>query len=450
MVVVIPHCPVSQAAIASQVLIFKPPSPKLFFLVGPPLHIMDVQAFQQFIPFDVNSRSTTDIIARMADPKERFYRHFQTEITAIQDQIEVLGTLSPVAGERQDCIDTILTGISRLSNEVTDALDYVPAYDQRAYSQALKALTEKLNETTGKFAPRSRFQFKPRIAAQQGPADAPVTKTYPNASSGVSSSSSRFGSGVAGGGRNDVSAVADNDEERDSVSGLPKISGGKNYNEELSRPSSSTVGVRKPSFSNANTIAIYEHEGLHISLPATASHATSAGSLTTLDRCIVDMTIPTMTKAAATADQKGTPFATLAIKNVKNSLLVCGTVAGAVHITSAKDSIIVVAAQQVRMHECHGVDVYLYCGSHPIIEDCKDIRFAPLPECYISKTDLDARNNQWDQVHDFKWLKSEPSPNWAVMPEADRVPEEVWTKAVCGNPSYSTDDILRKVGLLKP
>lgn len=90
----------------------------------------------------------------MADPKERFFRHFQAEISgefrsypqcryatpltraaAIQDRIEDLATLSPIAGERQDCIDTILAGISRLSNEVLDAADYIPSYDQRTYSQ---------------------------------------------------------------------------------------------------------------------------------------------------------------------------------------------------------------------------------------------------------------------------------------------------------------------------
>jgi hypothetical protein len=28
--------------------------------------------------------------------------------------------------------------------------------------------------------------------------------------------------------------------------------------------------------------------------------------------------------------------------------------------------------------------------------------------------------NQWDQIDDFKWLKAEQSPNWRVLPEAER------------------------------
>lgn len=42
---------------------------------------------------------------------------------------------SLVGGERQDAIDHCLAGISRLSNEVTDASGFIPAYDQRTYGQ---------------------------------------------------------------------------------------------------------------------------------------------------------------------------------------------------------------------------------------------------------------------------------------------------------------------------
>jgi len=35
------------------------------------------------------------------------------------------------------------------------------------------------------------------------------------------------------------------------------------------------------------------------------------------------------------------------------------------------------------MHESRDVDVYLLCGSRPIIEDCVGVRFAPLPEHYV-------------------------------------------------------------------
>lgn len=71
------------------------------------------------------------------------------------------------------------------------------------------------------------------------------------------------------------------------------------------------------------------------------------------------------------------------------------------------------------MHGARNVDVYLHCGSRPIIEDCVGVRFAPLPEGGIGAEGLGA--NMWDQVDDFGWLKAEKSPNWGVLPEGERV-----------------------------
>ena len=56
--------------------------------------------------------------------------------------------------------------------------------------------------------------------------------------------------------------------------------------------------------------------------------------------------------------------------------------------------------------------------------------------------------NQWDQVDDFKWLKSEHSPNWSVLPEDSRLQEVVWTSVVPGGPGVGTEDILRKIGIV--
>lgn len=80
----------------------------------------------------------------------------------------------------------------------------------------------------------------------------------------------------------------------------------------------------------------------------------------------------------------GGPFAGLALKNIKDSLIIAGHVAGAAHITGVHDSVIVVQSRQVRMHDCKNVDIYLHCSSRPIIEDCSNIRFAPIPECHVS------------------------------------------------------------------
>ena len=58
--------------------------------------------------------------------------------------------------------------------------------------------------------------------------------------------------------------------------------------------------------------------------------------------------------------------------------------------------------------------------------------------------------NRWDQVDDFKWLKSEPSPNWKTLPEQDRIKESIWTDLVPGGPEHGLEDILQGVGIRKP
>lgn len=150
-------------------------------------------------------------------------------------------------------------------------------------------------------------------------------------------------------------------------------SGGKDYNKELSQTSDSSSSIRRPSFSQAKQIGIADQRLLHIIVPESASRATAAGSLNDLSDCIVDLTLPTRSRA----------FPGLALRDIKKCVIVAGRVAGPVHITGVSDSVIVLASHQARIHECRNVDIYLHCTSHPIIEDCSGMRFAPLPSFYV-------------------------------------------------------------------
>jgi hypothetical protein len=73
------------------------------------------------------------------DKKEQFYRHFQGECTDIQELIIKLEEYSLIGGEKQDAIDHVLAAISRLSNEVSDSSEFLPAYDQKTYSRVGQA-----------------------------------------------------------------------------------------------------------------------------------------------------------------------------------------------------------------------------------------------------------------------------------------------------------------------
>ncbi|OJD35594.1 tubulin-specific chaperone c [Diplodia corticola] len=406
--------------------------------------------------------------------KERFFRYFQHEVTELQEEINTLANKAVTGGERADGVEHCLAGIARLSREVKDASSYIPAYDQRTYSEAIKALNDKLNQTRASFAPRSKFSFKStrqssattavshhknssaisladvaELASQQRlklpGAHQHAGANDPTASSGDTSTaeSSAFASPAAPGTPANESAE-DGSSGQNGAGGLDDRSGGAAagqdgfVNRHLSSAQQQGSPMRKPSFSGTSSVAIAGHTGLHIILPPTASHATSAGTIANVRRCIVDMSQPTAEASG------GAPFAGLTVKNVRDSLLVCGRVAGAIHVTAVEGSVLVVRARQFRMHECKNVDVYLRCDSRPIIEDCAGIRFAPLPETYTHE-DSSAQPNLWDQVDDFKWLKAEHSPNWSVLPPDTRISEHVWKDLVPGSPDMGLEEIFQAV-----
>lgn len=46
-------------------------------------------------------------------------------------------------------------------------------------------------------------------------------------------------------------------------------------------------------------------------------------------------------------------------------------------------------------------------------------------------------------------MKSESSPNWSIMPEGERIADDVWLNVVPGKPGKDLHDILDAVGISK-
>ena len=359
-------------------------------------------------------------------------------------------------------MDHCLAGIDRLSHEVKDASGYIPAYDQRTYGevssrnatswnsdlilQAIKALSEKLQTTRNSFNPPRKFQFKTRKNASAISLSdaAELAQTQKLRGPTLTSDTSNTNSSFAPTPLDRLSPKEEKPDPNGPTDGIDDTGG----------------GVRKPSFSQATHISLTNHKNIHIILPTSASHATSSGTVSNLRNCVVDLALPTT---------HGAPFAALYLKNIARSLLVCGHVAGAAHITGLQDSVVVVACRQFRMHSAKNVDVYLHSASRPIIEDCENVRFAPLPDAYVSPLSLslacDATvqvvltrtskttpaiaetANQWDQIDDFKWLQAEHSPHFSVLPAAERIEDRVWREKVPGGHGDALNQILKAVGV---
>ena len=137
-------------------------------------------------------------------------------------------------------------------------------------------------------------------------------------------------------------------------------------------------------------------------------------------------------------------LSSLTLRDVRKTLTLGGVVSGAVHVTHMCNSVLVVNGHQIRLHMCQNCAIYLRCSSKPIIEDCKGIKFAPLPACFVSTltflprcltndgteqdTDLEGSENLWNQINDFGWPKAGESPNWSTLRPEDNgaISEDAW------------------------
>ena len=145
-------------------------------------------------------------------------------------------------------------------------------------------------------------------------------------------------------------------------------------------------------------------------------------SLVNLENCNVKIT--------------GTP-ASVHMINIRNCQIVCGPVNTSVMVEDCKDSVLAMTCQQMRIHSTFETTIYIHVGAKAIIEDSKQLYFAPFtPEqcdnanfeeislAYRESTLYKDTRNNWEDVDDFNWLsKSVHSPNWSTLEESKRIKE---------------------------
>lgn len=118
----------------------------------------------------------------------------------------------------------------------------------------------------------------------------------------------------------------------------------------------------------------------------------------------------------------------LQMSKMKNCLVLCGAVSRSVFAESCENCTFAFACQQLRLHSSTACFIYILVTSRAIIEDCKNINFAPNTYSYENYEDdiklagLDGSINNWQNVGDFNWLSADkPSPNWKRIEENEKV-----------------------------
>lgn len=131
---------------------------------------------------------------------------------------------------------------------------------------------------------------------------------------------------------------------------------------------------------------------------------------------------------------KGHP-GSIQVSNMKNCLLISGPVARSIFAESCTNCTFAFTCQQLRLHSSTACDIYMLVTSRAIVEDCREIRFAPSTYTYPGQDEdmvgsgLDGTVNNWELIGDFNWLSADKqSPNWSRIEESQRI--ESWDKFI--------------------
>lgn len=115
---------------------------------------------------------------------------------------------------------------------------------------------------------------------------------------------------------------------------------------------------------------------------------------------------------------------TIFISGLNDCHIFAGPVSTSVFIENCRRCTFIFACQQLRVHSCSDSYFYMHVTSRTIIEDCKDLHFAPYNWTYDGQDEdfitagLDKKNNNWSSIDDFNWLViGTPSPNWTFLEE---------------------------------
>lgn len=217
-------------------------------------------------------------------------------------------------------------------------------------------MRDKLQEIRTTSAPKRKFAFKK-----------PVPQTEPPSGPNDGIKDSRLqGRGFS---NDNPAATISTHVHGDAIS--PSIEAGHEATV------TSTEQPRAPDFNNLQAITISSISYSRYVLAPSSKHQGSSASVMDIRHSVIDLSTP--------ANQAGT-FKTMTIRSVSESLLLCGRINGAVHITGVDHGALVIDSRQVRIHKCRKCVFYLRCTSRPIIEDCEDIWFAPLPPPYVSSS----------------------------------------------------------------
>ncbi|KAI0705377.1 tubulin binding cofactor C-domain-containing protein [Earliella scabrosa] len=315
---------------------------------------------------------------------QQYLARTQAAIFELSGQLESVKNGSATS----DAIEKAALELARLRKDFTDAIAFLPAYDQRQVDKQLKDVEAQLETLRSSAAPKSKFAFKRKAAKPTSSPAAPAQNA----------------------------------------------------------PAASPAIAPTPAQAATPGLSISGHSHEYLTLASLSSPWSSASDLTIsdLDHCIVNL-VPS--EANADVPSHAT-FTALHVRNLSHTVLILPIIAGSALLHDMNNCVIALGSRQFRMHTSSQVDVYIAISSNPIIEHCSAIRFADYPPSLrrarlgssdptrtdpTSTLDPDPEyKSNYLAAQDFSHIRPTPSPNWSALPPHAAVPDGAWPLALSG------------------
>ncbi|KAJ1964875.1 hypothetical protein H4R35_007108, partial [Dimargaris xerosporica] len=292
-----------------------------------------------------------------------FWTEFQATKAQLTDRIAQLQRA--VATNPRSQLHTSLQGLFQdvvlLEGRVTQALVYLPPYDERSYKVQLQELKDAIKTLKEQIAPRPRFGFSRRHASA---APTPASRSSTTAPSPAPPAQ-----------------------------------------DHLLVTSSSPLGTPDHSNSGSEAALVVQdvQDSVRILEPMPISSASSSSpTVCKVQRCrnaVINL-VPTQGNIRS-----------LHLTQLTRCVILAGPVDGSVYLEHCTQCVLLVACRQIRMHLSQAITLYVHVTSHPIIEDCHNIRVAPYPTALVPTEQASQPNPSLVQAIPAP-LRAELSAGW--------------------------------------
>ncbi|KAH8554728.1 tubulin binding cofactor C-domain-containing protein [Umbelopsis sp. PMI_123] len=279
----------------------------------------------------------------------KFYTEFQLEKDEIQEQLSRSNEIDKTHLEQR--FESLLARINSLERKLTESTTFVPGYDQRQFSLALRTLKDNLAAERSKLTPRTKFSFKSRTKKT---ATATNTKQAEPADANIAASA--ITSNVI-----EKNTIKFTDVE-DSFLTLPE------HNDQIA------IGV---SISNVKRCIIRLDEN---------QHDISAVHIKDIEQCVIIA---------------GRVSGSILIYGCKRSIILAECHQFRMHDSATVKLLLSVSSHPI-MEDSRDIVIGSYNTQSALSHDNASER-------------MKRAKNYYDHMDDFNWLKQQASPNWRLM-----------------------------------